>query len=55
MDLNIYRKMYIVLFNAVTDALNYLDNKEYERCRDILVKAQLNCEEIHISSDSSDA
>jgi len=46
----IYRKMYYILFNAVTDALHQLDYLDPIQCRKILMDAQRQCEEIYISS-----
>ena len=35
-----YRKPYFALFNAITEALMYLELGAYEDVRDILVEAQ---------------
>ena len=37
-----YRKPYFALFNAITEALMYLELGAYEDVRDILVEAQKN-------------
>lgn len=42
-----YKKMYVALFNAITDALN-CENKE--KADEILKLAQIEAEEICISS-----
>ena len=43
-----FKKMYLKLFNAVTDAL---EEKDREKSYEILKKAQCNCEEIYIEED----
>ena len=44
--MELYKRMYCLLFNAVTDALQKLDSGTYSNARDILVQAQQKCEEI---------
>ena len=52
-----YKKMYTIMFNAASDAINILqthfDSKEYDLidCAVILANAQTKCEEIYISSE----
>ena len=41
-----YRKPYFALFNAITEALMYLELGAYEDVRDILVEAQQTGEEL---------
>lgn len=43
-----YKKMYITLFNAISDALNETD---VNNIKDILKKAQIKSEEFCINSD----
>lgn len=43
-----YEKMYFVLFNAITDALNEIDNLNFGSATIILREAQMNCEEVYI-------
>jgi hypothetical protein len=43
-----YKKMYITLFNAITDAINETD---VNIIKDILKQAQIKSEEICINSD----
>lgn len=43
-----YKKMYLTLFNAATSAIDYLDQKKYDRARDALVLAQQDTEEVFI-------
>ena len=43
-----YRKMYLKLFNAVTDAVVQLEKQNYGVAAQILKDAQTECEEIFI-------
>lgn len=43
-----YRIMYYCLFNAVTDAIRKAENGETEEIREILIRAQQECERIYI-------
>ena len=43
-----FKKMYLKLFNAVTDALEETDKAKSD---EILKKAQCDCEEIYIEED----
>ena len=45
-----YRKMYYTLFNAVTDALNAMEQQNYGQARALLVAAQQQSEEIFMDS-----
>ena len=47
-----YRKMYLVLFNAITDAVQSLNHQNIGRAKDILIQAQQEAEEIYISGES---
>lgn len=44
-----YKKMYLSLFNAVTDAISALEHFEAVDCLRILKKAQQDCEDIFAS------
>ena len=46
-----YEKMYLMLFNAVTDALEQITTCNYGSARDLLIAAQQKTEEIYISED----
>ena len=46
-----FRKMYLALFNAVTDAIRALDRGEAVRARQILVSAQQESEEIYLQGE----
>ena len=46
-----YEKMYFMLFNAITDALQLLEEKDIGRAAFILAKAQYDAEEEYISAE----
>ena len=45
-----YEKMYHLLFNAITDALEHLDAQNYGKAKGTLIAAQQKAEEIYIES-----
>ena len=49
-----YRKMYYTLFNAITDALNAMEQQNYGQARALLVAAQQQSEEIFMDSDEDE-
>ena len=52
--MNPYKRLYYLLFNAITDALNVLNAGRFDSCAAILKQAQVMAEEIYISSDLPD-
>lgn len=48
--MEIYEKMYLKLFNAVTDAIRLMP-EEQSVAREILIKAQQDCEELYIEAE----
>lgn len=46
-----YRKMYMLLFNAVTDALLCMEQQNYGQTRRILMDAQQACEELYLDGE----
>lgn len=50
-----YQKMYTLLFNAVSDALEALETGEVRRSEELLVQAQQACEEIYLASGEDEA
>ncbi len=46
-----YQKMYLLLFNAITDALAQLQAQNSGRAALILQKAQADAEELYIEAD----
>ena len=45
-----YQKLYTMLFNSITDALELLDHCEYNKAISVLVEAQQNTEDEYIDS-----
>ncbi len=45
-----YEKLYHLLFNAITDALEQMQKQNYGDARDLLVTAQQQTEEIYMES-----
>ena len=46
-----YQKMYHILFNAVTDAVEVLEKQDAETARSILIQGQQRTEELYIESE----
>jgi len=52
----LYKKLYYILFNAVTDAIQQPEQFDAVECRKILMEAQKKCEELYISAiDEADS
>lgn len=49
-----YKKMYLFLFNRVSDAIGALDAGETEQARELLVSAQRQAEELYLSDPQLD-
>ena len=49
-----YRKMYYTLFNAITDALEAMEQQNYGQARRLLIAAQQQSEEIFMDSDEDE-
>ncbi len=47
-----YKKMYLLLFNAITDALEQMEQQNYGTAKDLLIAAQQQAEEIYITAES---
>ena len=45
-----YKKMYLFLFNRVTDALEQLEKGQLPAAKDTLIREQQECEEFYIGS-----
>lgn len=45
-----YRQMYFMLFNAITDAVDQLEQCNYGQAASILKQAQAAAEEIYVSA-----
>ena len=48
--MEVYQKMYYLLFNAITDALGPMDAQNYGEAKETLISAQQKAEEIYIGS-----
>ena len=47
-----YEKMYHLLFNAITDALEQIEQQNFGIAKDLLIAAQQEAEEIYMSAES---
>lgn len=45
-----YKGLYLHAFNRITDAINALSANRADEARDILIRAQQECEELYISA-----
>ena len=50
-DYFLYKKLYLALFNAVSDAIRALEDFDAVSCLKILKNAQQKCEEMYISEN----
>ena len=46
-----YEKMYHLLFNAITDALEQIEQQNFGSAKDLLIAAQQKTEEIYMSAE----
>ena len=46
-----YQKLYALLFNAVTDALEEMEKLNFGRAKELLITAQQAAEEAYIGAD----
>lgn len=46
-----YKKMYYMLFNAITAALHHIGRQDYDEAKMLLILAQQRTEEVYMSSD----
>jgi len=46
-----YQKLYTMLFNALTDAVEQLDRQNFGAARELLIRAQQSAEEAYIAAD----
>lgn len=49
-----YEKLYIMLFNAITDAVRCLQRDDSEEALAILITAQTDAEELYISESGAE-
>ena len=50
-----YREMYSLLFNAITDALNDLEQQNFGRAKERLMHAQLHAEALYSEAEEESA
>ena len=46
-----YKKLYHLLFNAITDALEQMEQQNYGSAKDLLITAQQEAEDIYITAE----
>ena len=46
-----YEKLYHLLFNAITDALEKIEGQNYGDAKDLLIAAQQKAEDIYITAE----
>lgn len=46
-----YQRLYTHLFNALTDAVEQLENHNCDRAKDILIRAQQETEEMYLDAE----
>lgn len=51
--MEIYKRMYLTFFNAITDAIEKLDNEDIAGAMIRLAAAQCQCEEMFIIADDT--
>ena len=47
-----YQKLYTLLFNAYTDALEAMESMDYERAKALLIHAQQQAEDCYIEEET---
>ena len=47
-----YEKLYHLLFNSITDALEQMEQQNYGTAKETLITAQQEAEEIYMSAES---
>ena len=47
-----YEKMYSTLFNAITDALEQIEQQNFGSAKDLLIAAQQKAEGLYITAES---
>ena len=47
-----YNKMYLLLINAISDALEQMESQNYSNAKDMLIAAQQKAEEIYITAEN---
>ena len=52
--MEIYKKMYYRLFNAITDALAALEQQNFGTAAEVLQQAQIDSEELYLDAEDED-
>ena len=52
--MQLYKKMYLHLFNAITDTIELLQQGKLDEAKQMLIQAQQETEEIYIGYDGED-
>ena len=52
--MEIYKKMYYRLFNAITDALAALEQQNFGTAAEILRQAQIDSEELYLDAEDDE-
>ena len=47
-----YKKLYHLLFNAITDALEQMESQNFGTAKETLITAQQEAEELYMSAES---
>ena len=47
-----YQKMYLILFNAITDALAQIEKQNYGDAKSALIAAQQKAEDLYITAEN---
>ena len=46
-----YQKMYLLLFNAITDSIECIERLDFGKAKELLIRAQQNTEEIFMQGE----
>ena len=49
--MQLYEKLYHLLFNAITDALSAMEGQEFVKAQAILIQAQRRAEELYLEAE----
>lgn len=49
--MSVFEKLYLLLFNAVTDALGLMQSGHAQAAAELLVRAQQACEELYVEEE----
>ena len=52
--MELYQRMYVLLFNAVTDAIELLQRDDFAAAAETLIMAQKETEELYIQSGETE-